>query len=131
MSVPLETLRQISQKSISTASRRQVTNKVPELQKHFQEDNGIPVYLKGGTMDAMLYRTTMILSVFGKTLTEKQQSCHRCIWLCVHISKRESTPPLHKSKTGTWEFSAVCYRVIKNILRKTCIKAQEKPDCCL
>ncbi|CAI5769703.1 cytochrome c oxidase subunit 7A2, mitochondrial [Podarcis muralis] len=61
----LLTLRQISQKSISTASRRQVTNKVPELQKHFQEDNGIPVYLKGGTMDAMLYRTTMILSVFG------------------------------------------------------------------
>uniref|UniRef100_A0A8C6M1E0 Cytochrome c oxidase subunit 7A2, mitochondrial n=1 Tax=Nothobranchius furzeri TaxID=105023 RepID=A0A8C6M1E0_NOTFU len=31
----------------------------------FQEDNGIPVHLKGGTADALLYRMTMSLSVLG------------------------------------------------------------------
>lgn len=30
-----------------------------------QEDNGIPIHLKGGTKDALLYRATMILTVFG------------------------------------------------------------------
>ncbi|XP_003215730.1 cytochrome c oxidase subunit 7A2, mitochondrial [Anolis carolinensis] len=58
-------LRQISQKAISTAPRRQITNRVPEYQKLFQEDNGIPVYLKGGVMDTILYRITMSLSIFG------------------------------------------------------------------
>ncbi|XP_051471200.1 cytochrome c oxidase subunit 7A2, mitochondrial [Apus apus] len=58
-------LRQLSQRTISTASRRQLENKVPEKQKLFQEDNGIPVYLKGGPMDGLLYRVTVGLSVFG------------------------------------------------------------------
>ncbi|XP_009866773.1 PREDICTED: cytochrome c oxidase subunit 7A2, mitochondrial, partial [Apaloderma vittatum] len=58
-------LRQISQRTISTASRRQFENRVPEKQKLFQEDNGLPVHLKGGLMDALLYRVTMGLSVFG------------------------------------------------------------------
>ncbi|NXG01325.1 CX7A2 oxidase, partial [Sakesphorus luctuosus] len=58
-------LRQISQRTISTASRRQIENRVPEHQKLFQEDNGLPVHLKGGVKDALLYRTTMGLSVFG------------------------------------------------------------------
>lgn len=31
-----------------------------------QEDNGIPVHLKGGTADALLYRTTMALTVLGE-----------------------------------------------------------------
>uniref|UniRef100_A0A8C2CF71 Cytochrome c oxidase subunit 7A2a n=1 Tax=Cyprinus carpio TaxID=7962 RepID=A0A8C2CF71_CYPCA len=31
----------------------------------FQEDNGMPVHLKGGTTDALLYRATMALTVFG------------------------------------------------------------------
>ncbi|XP_010155040.1 PREDICTED: cytochrome c oxidase subunit 7A2, mitochondrial-like, partial [Eurypyga helias] len=56
---------QISQRTISTASRRQLQNRVPEKQKHFQEDNGIPVHLKGGVMDALLYRVTMGIAVFG------------------------------------------------------------------
>ncbi|XP_044777132.1 cytochrome c oxidase subunit 7A2, mitochondrial-like [Neomonachus schauinslandi] len=60
-------LRQIAQRTISTASRRQFENKkVPEKQKLFQEDNGIPVYLKGGVADALLYRATMMLTV-GET----------------------------------------------------------------
>ncbi|XP_069707435.1 cytochrome c oxidase subunit 7A2, mitochondrial [Phaenicophaeus curvirostris] len=61
----LLSLRQISQRTISTASRRQMQNRVPEKQKLFQEDNGLPVYLKGGVMDALLYRVTVGLSVFG------------------------------------------------------------------
>uniref|UniRef100_A0A8B9I9A8 Cytochrome c oxidase subunit 7A2, mitochondrial n=1 Tax=Anser brachyrhynchus TaxID=132585 RepID=A0A8B9I9A8_9AVES len=61
----LRSLRQISQRTISTASRRQLENRVPEKQKLFQEDNGLPVYLKGGAMDGLLYRVTMGLSVFG------------------------------------------------------------------
>ena len=56
---------QIAKTTISTASRRQFENKVPEKQKLFQEDNGIPVYLKGGIADALLYRATMILTVGG------------------------------------------------------------------
>ena len=59
-------LRQIAKRTISTASRRQFDNKVPEKQKLFQEDNGIPVPLKGGIADALLYRATMILTVGGK-----------------------------------------------------------------
>ncbi|KAM6406880.1 cytochrome c oxidase subunit 7A2, mitochondrial [Pluvialis apricaria] len=58
-------LRQISQRTISTASRRQFENRVPEKQKLFQEDNGIPVHLKGGVMDSLLYRATMGLTVLG------------------------------------------------------------------
>ncbi|XP_015424915.1 PREDICTED: cytochrome c oxidase subunit 7A2, mitochondrial isoform X1 [Myotis davidii] len=61
----LDALRQISQRTISTASRRQFENKVREKQKLFQEDDGIPVHLKGGIADALLYRATMILTVGG------------------------------------------------------------------
>ncbi|NWV86012.1 CX7A2 oxidase, partial [Dasyornis broadbenti] len=60
-----QALRQISQRTISTASRRQYVNRVPEHQKLFQEDNGLPVHLKGGAKDGLLYRTTMGLTVFG------------------------------------------------------------------
>ena len=56
---------QIAKRTISTSSCRQFENKVPEKQKPFQEDNGIPVHLKGGIADALLYRTTMILTVGG------------------------------------------------------------------
>ncbi|NXX38841.1 CX7A2 oxidase, partial [Tricholaema leucomelas] len=65
LSFLLQSLHQLSQRTISTASRRQLENRVPEMQKLFQEDNGIPVHLKGGAMDAILYRLTMGMSVFG------------------------------------------------------------------
>ncbi|XP_048656683.1 cytochrome c oxidase subunit 7A2, mitochondrial isoform X1 [Marmota marmota marmota] len=61
----LRRFRQIAQRTISTASRRHFENKVPEKQKLFQEDNGIPVHLKGGVADALLYRATMVLTVGG------------------------------------------------------------------
>ena len=58
-------LRHIAKRTISTSSCRQFENKVPEKQKLFQEDNGIPVHLKGGIADALLYTATMILTVSG------------------------------------------------------------------
>ncbi|NXL18349.1 CX7A2 oxidase, partial [Setophaga kirtlandii] len=63
-----QALRQISQRTISTASRRLV-NRVSENQKLFQEDNGLPVHLKGGAKDSMLYRTTAGLTLFGTMYT--------------------------------------------------------------
>ncbi|NWT66748.1 COX7R oxidase, partial [Prunella himalayana] len=41
------------------------TNKVPDLQKIFQRPDGLPVYLKLGYSDKMLYRTTMALTIGG------------------------------------------------------------------
>jgi len=32
-----------------------------------QEDNGLPIHLKGGAVDAVLYRATMTLTVLGET----------------------------------------------------------------
>uniref|UniRef100_A0A8C6F900 Cytochrome c oxidase subunit 7A2, mitochondrial n=1 Tax=Monodon monoceros TaxID=40151 RepID=A0A8C6F900_MONMO len=55
-----------AQRTISTASRRQFENKVPEKQKLFQKGNGIPVHLKCGIADTLLYRAIMILT-FGGT----------------------------------------------------------------
>nr|XP_019967304.1 PREDICTED: cytochrome c oxidase subunit 7A2, mitochondrial-like [Paralichthys olivaceus] len=48
-----------------SSSARQLRNRVPEAQKIFQADNGLPVHLKGGTGDALLYRATMTLTVAG------------------------------------------------------------------
>ncbi|XP_036022971.1 cytochrome c oxidase subunit 7A2, mitochondrial-like [Onychomys torridus] len=55
----------IAQRTISTTSRRHFKNKVPEKQKLFQEDNGIPVHLKGRAPDALLYRFPMGLTLGG------------------------------------------------------------------
>ncbi|XP_061452604.1 cytochrome c oxidase subunit 7A2, mitochondrial-like [Rhineura floridana] len=49
----------------STSTTQQMKNRVPEYQKLFQEDNGLPVHLKGGTTDALMYRLSMSLSIFG------------------------------------------------------------------
>ncbi|XP_029964305.1 cytochrome c oxidase subunit 7A1, mitochondrial [Salarias fasciatus] len=48
-----------------SSSARQLRNKVPEAQKLFQEDNGLPVHIKGGTVDVLLYRATMTLTIGG------------------------------------------------------------------
>ncbi|KAM4663993.1 cytochrome c oxidase subunit 7A2-like, mitochondrial [Discoglossus pictus] len=40
-------------------------NKVPALQKLFQKPDGIPVHLKGGHTDRLLYRITMALTIGG------------------------------------------------------------------
>ncbi|XP_053301099.1 cytochrome c oxidase subunit 7A2, mitochondrial [Pleuronectes platessa] len=61
-------LRQVARRSISSSTRREMKNSVPEKQKIFQEDNGLPIHLKGGTSDALLYRATMTLTVLGTGL---------------------------------------------------------------
>ncbi|KAM4526519.1 cytochrome c oxidase subunit 7A-related protein, mitochondrial [Fundulus heteroclitus] len=40
-------------------------NKVPDLQKFYQKSDGVPVHLKRGYPDRLLYRTTMALTVGG------------------------------------------------------------------
>uniref|UniRef100_A0A665VJP5 Cytochrome c oxidase subunit 7A2 n=1 Tax=Echeneis naucrates TaxID=173247 RepID=A0A665VJP5_ECHNA len=57
-------LQQVARRTITSSARRE-RNRVPEKQKLFQEDNGLPVHLKGGATDALLYRATMGLTVFG------------------------------------------------------------------
>ncbi|XP_067900532.1 cytochrome c oxidase subunit 7A2, mitochondrial-like isoform X2 [Heterodontus francisci] len=61
----LRAFQQLSQRTFSTATRRRVENRVPANQKIFQADNGMPVHLKGGVTDAVLYRLTMGLTVVG------------------------------------------------------------------
>ncbi|KAM6988270.1 cytochrome c oxidase subunit 7A1, mitochondrial [Tautogolabrus adspersus] len=56
-----------------SSSARQLKNKVPEAQKIFQEDNGLPVHIKGGTGDMLLYRATMTLTLTG--------TCYSLYWL--------------------------------------------------
>ncbi|XP_049551966.1 cytochrome c oxidase subunit 7A-related protein, mitochondrial isoform X5 [Orcinus orca] len=51
--------------SNSTAYDYAGKNKVPELQKFFQKSDGVPIHLKRGLPDQMLYRTTMALTVGG------------------------------------------------------------------
>uniref|UniRef100_A0A6B2F2A5 Cytochrome c oxidase subunit 7A2, mitochondrial n=2 Tax=Bothriechis TaxID=44726 RepID=A0A6B2F2A5_BOTNI len=58
-------VRQVTQNPINFASRRQLANRIAEKQKHFQEDNGVPVHLKNGIPDVLLYRITMVLSLMG------------------------------------------------------------------
>ncbi|XP_070698546.1 cytochrome c oxidase subunit 7A2, mitochondrial-like [Pempheris klunzingeri] len=58
-------LQHVCRRTITSSARRQVSNSVKDKQKLFQEDNGMPIHLKGGTKDALLYRTTMTLTVFG------------------------------------------------------------------
>uniref|UniRef100_A0A8D2CRT5 Cytochrome c oxidase subunit 7A2, mitochondrial n=1 Tax=Sciurus vulgaris TaxID=55149 RepID=A0A8D2CRT5_SCIVU len=61
-------LPQISQRTISNALHRHFENKILEKQQLFQENNGIPVHLKGGMGEGELilslyaiYQLTMVL----------------------------------------------------------------------
>uniref|UniRef100_A0A3B1IDN0 Cytochrome c oxidase subunit 7A2, mitochondrial n=1 Tax=Astyanax mexicanus TaxID=7994 RepID=A0A3B1IDN0_ASTMX len=58
-------LQQVARRTLTTTAQRQVENQVPQKQKLFQADNGLPVHLKGGASDAVLYRATMGLTVMG------------------------------------------------------------------
>ncbi|XP_041107649.1 cytochrome c oxidase subunit 7A-related protein, mitochondrial-like [Polyodon spathula] len=40
-------------------------NRVPDLQRLFQSSDGVPVHLKRGVPDKLLYRTTMALTIGG------------------------------------------------------------------
>ncbi|KAL0967291.1 hypothetical protein UPYG_G00250370 [Umbra pygmaea] len=71
----IHALQQMSRRMLSSSVRRQVENKVPHKQKLFQEDNGIPVHLKGGARDAILYRATMVLTVLGAAYAVYELVC--------------------------------------------------------
>ncbi|XP_062915943.1 cytochrome c oxidase subunit 7A2, mitochondrial [Mobula hypostoma] len=61
----LLTLHRLASRSFSTSVRDQLRNKVLENQKIFQADNDLPVHLKGGTVDLLMYRFTMALTIGG------------------------------------------------------------------
>ncbi|XP_066533750.1 cytochrome c oxidase subunit 7A2b [Hoplias malabaricus] len=65
MKAHLTALQVLARRTLTTSTLRQVENKVPQKQKLFQADNGIPVHLKGGAGDAVLYRATMGLTIMG------------------------------------------------------------------
>ncbi|XP_017849950.1 cytochrome c oxidase subunit 7A1, mitochondrial [Drosophila busckii] len=47
------------------SSPGKLTPKMAKLQKLFQEENDKPVFLKGGTMDNILYISTLVLCLLG------------------------------------------------------------------
>ncbi|XP_069611558.1 cytochrome c oxidase subunit 7A1, mitochondrial-like [Ranitomeya imitator] len=55
-------------RAFTTSSRAQMQNRVPEKQKIFQADNDLPVHLKGGSGDLILYRITMGITIAGSLL---------------------------------------------------------------
>ncbi|CAB1342758.1 unnamed protein product [Coregonus sp. 'balchen'] len=71
----IQALQHVSRRTLSSSARRQVENKVPQKQKHYQEDNGIPIHLKGGVSDAILYRTTMALTILGSAYVIYELVC--------------------------------------------------------
>ncbi|XP_043931025.1 cytochrome c oxidase subunit 7A-related protein, mitochondrial [Protopterus annectens] len=52
-------------KPVSESSQYMGINRVPDLQRLFQRPDGVPVHLKRGVPDKLLYRTTMALTVGG------------------------------------------------------------------
>ncbi|ELR47260.1 Cytochrome c oxidase subunit 7A1, mitochondrial, partial [Bos mutus] len=64
-SIPSAQVSQALVRSFSSTARNRFENRVAEKQKLFQEDNGLPVHLKGGATDNILYRVTMTLCLGG------------------------------------------------------------------
>ncbi|XP_010782149.1 cytochrome c oxidase subunit 7A2, mitochondrial-like isoform X2 [Notothenia coriiceps] len=54
----------VARRTFSSSGRR-LENQVPQKQKMFQENDGMPIHLKGGVGDTLLYRATMGLTVLG------------------------------------------------------------------
>ncbi|XP_072464517.1 cytochrome c oxidase subunit 7A1, mitochondrial [Notamacropus eugenii] len=49
----------------SSSARNHFVNRVAEKQKLFQENNDLPVHLKGGGKDNLLYKLTMAICLGG------------------------------------------------------------------
>lgn len=79
-------------------------NKVPDLQKIFQTSDGVPIHLKRGVPDRLLYRTTMALTVGGVVyclvaLYIAAQPNKKC---CLEISGPALTPQFSHSAKVLW-----------------------------
>ncbi|XP_036895981.1 cytochrome c oxidase subunit 7A1, mitochondrial isoform X1 [Sturnira hondurensis] len=64
-------------RSFSSTARNRLENRVAEKQKLFQADNDLPVHLKGGGTDSILYRLTMALCLGGECRAGLSLSCTR------------------------------------------------------
>uniref|UniRef100_A0A023FP76 Putative cytochrome c oxid n=1 Tax=Amblyomma cajennense TaxID=34607 RepID=A0A023FP76_AMBCJ len=53
------------QAKAAPARKYKTLAQIKELQKQFSVDDGVPVYLKGGKMDTVLYQTTLAASAFA------------------------------------------------------------------
>uniref|UniRef100_A0A023FYE1 Putative cytochrome c oxid n=1 Tax=Amblyomma parvum TaxID=251391 RepID=A0A023FYE1_AMBPA len=53
------------QATAAPARKYKTLAQIKELQKQFCADDGVPVYLKGGKMDAVLYQTTLASCAFA------------------------------------------------------------------
>ncbi|TDG49210.1 hypothetical protein AWZ03_004299 [Drosophila navojoa] len=64
---PLVSCRPIEMSPVKMSERTgaKITPKMAKLQKQYQEDNGKPVFLKGGVMDNVLFMSTLVLCVVG------------------------------------------------------------------
>ncbi|XP_062408356.1 cytochrome c oxidase subunit 7A2, mitochondrial [Sardina pilchardus] len=79
----LMNLPRVAHRAFSTTTK-QLKNKVPEHQKLFQEDNGLPIHIKGGTTDVLLYRITMTITMAGTCL-----SLYWLLFACLPRSKKD------------------------------------------
>ncbi|KAM9840715.1 cytochrome c oxidase subunit 7A2, mitochondrial-like [Aulostomus maculatus] len=58
-------LQRVARRALSCSARRQLENQVPKNQKLFQEDNGLPIHLKGDTIEGKLFNISSLLTVMG------------------------------------------------------------------
>ncbi|KAK3538208.1 hypothetical protein QTP70_033103 [Hemibagrus guttatus] len=85
----IRTLRQMAARPFSNSACRQVENKVAAKQKMFQEDNGLPVHLKGGTVDSLLFSATMALTVFEHQIPWRTSSGELHLVTQHHLHQQE------------------------------------------
>uniref|UniRef100_L7M5D1 Putative cytochrome c oxidase subunit viia 2 n=1 Tax=Rhipicephalus pulchellus TaxID=72859 RepID=L7M5D1_RHIPC len=55
---------QLTTTAVAPARKYRTLAQIKELQKQFSKDDGVPVYLKGGPMDKVLYQFTLGLTCF-------------------------------------------------------------------
>lgn len=62
------------------------TNRVPDFQRLYQTSDGVPIHLKRGVPDKLLYRTTMALTVGGVLY------CLVALYIAAQPNKKWPTP---------------------------------------
>ncbi|KAK2889806.1 hypothetical protein Q8A73_018106 [Channa argus] len=121
-------LQQVARRTISSSARRQMQNKVPEKQKLFQEDNGMPVHLKGGSADALLYRTTMALTVLGAGyVVYELVKASVCLSVCRREKQTRTKLQLHRLKFGVTNRTEQVSRIV--LLVSVFTSGPRRPSC--